>query len=140
MKSTRNTRTVGGVTYLSNHVVREKSFKGVCVSKCLGYLGITPDLYHSTWTKKTGNDATNAILRRFGFAVRSRKSYIAKNSTVGGIRKSIKKLNDPKDTVYFVTVRGHLLALDRNGKTVIDTAPRKNDRRRVVDIKAVFPK
>jgi len=135
-----NVRTVEGITYLTEHVVRTKSFKGVCVSKCLAYVGITPDKYYSTWTNKTGNNATHGILRRFGFAVRSRKSYIPKNATVGGIRKSIRALNDPSGTVYFVSVKGHLLALDQNGRTAIDTAPRRRDCRRVLDIKAVFPK
>jgi len=133
-----NVRTVDGITYLAEHVARAKSFKGICVSKCLAYVGIDPSQYQSTWTDKTGNKATHGILRRFGFAVRSRKSYIPKNATVGGIRKRIQKLNDPVGTVYFVSVTGHLLALDQNGNTVIDTAPRKRDSRRVVDIKAVF--
>jgi len=134
----QRTRQVNGVSYLNQHVVRKKSFKGVCVSACLAYVGISPDQYQSTWTTRTGNSATHGILRRFGFAVRSRKSYIPKRATVGGIRKSIQKLNDPVGTVYFVSVTGHLLALDQNGNTVIDTASRKRDSRRVVDIKAVF--
>jgi len=139
-KPEKNVRTVDGITYLSQHIERKKSFKGVCVSKCLAYVGIDPSQYQSTWTDRTGNNATHGILRRFGFAVRSRKSYIPKRATVGGIRKSIQKLNDPKGTVYFVSVNSHLLALDQDGKTVIDTAPRKRDSRRVVDIKAVFRK
>ena len=57
---------------------------------------------------------------------------------MGGVRAIIAKMDDPSHALYLVIVDGHMLMLDRNGKTIVDTAPRLRDARRVIDIKAVW--
>ena len=37
-----------------------------------------------------------------------------------------------------VTVRGHVLLMDSDGRVVVDTSPRKADRRTVWSVRAVF--
>jgi hypothetical protein len=39
---------------------------------------------------------------------------------------------------YVILVEGHVLMIDRNGKTLVDTAPRKRDRRKVLDIRGIY--
>jgi len=39
---------------------------------------------------------------------------------------------------YVIRVEGHVLMIDRNGKTLVDTAPRKRDRRKVLDITGIY--
>ncbi len=41
---------------------------------------------------------------------------------------------------YYVSVPGHAMLLDCHGKTVVDTAPRKRDRRRVLAITKISRK
>ena len=114
--------------------------KTVCTSHVLAHFGIAPETYHySAFIKQIAN-----VLRRNGYAVRSRNSRIekAKASTVGAVRKAIRKNNwgDPKGTRYLVYVPGHVLLIDETGKTTVDTWPRKRDRRQVTQICAVFAK
>lgn len=132
-------------TILSGHIHRKSpegaysSSKTVCVTACLTAIGIPVDRFHSTSTKKNIN-AYEGVIRRNGFALRSRKSAMPKGASVGACRAAIRKLNDPKGTVYLVRIYGHVLLLDQNGETVVDTAPRKRDVREVRKIHAVFPK
>ena len=113
--------------------------KTVCSSHVLAYLGIPPSAYH--YSNRLENIA--GVLRRVGgFAVRSRDSACKtkKRPSVGAIRKVIKsgKMNDPKGTHYAVLVDYHILLLDGNGKTVVDTDPRKADRRKAWAVRAIF--
>lgn len=126
---------------LTQHIKREKSSKTVCVSNCLGYIGVPLSAYQVTSTSRNVT-AYHGVLRRNGFAVRSRKSSIPKNATVGGIRKHVAKIakKDPVGTLYIVMVWGHLITLDGTGKTVVDTDPRKVDKRKVIEIHAVWKK
>lgn len=65
---------------LDDHVRTESgNFNGVCVSACLSYLEIKPHQYKYTWSKKLGNKCALNIMRRFGWAVRSRQSTLLKN-------------------------------------------------------------
>jgi hypothetical protein len=113
------------VPRLVKHVnTKGGNFKGVCVSACLGYFNIHPDQYKFTWSKRTGNNH-HAILRRFGWSVRSRKS-------------SLLKADYTEDTMYLIHVMGHVLLLNSNGQTVVDTSPRKVDRRKVYNVVAIF--
>jgi hypothetical protein len=130
------------LTILNEHInTKGGNFKGVCVSACLSYLGIQPHEYKYTSSRKTIGLATiNAIMRRFGWAVRSRKSTLLKGTkTVGSVRREIASYEDySPDTVYLVHVSGHVLLLNAKGETIVDTAPRKVDRRTVYDVKAIF--
>lgn len=128
------------ITRLSDSITTKGgNFKGVCVSACLSYFGIHPNDYKYTWSKRVGNNH-HAILRRFGWSVRSRKSALLKGTkSVGSVRKLIAGYTDyTTDVMYMVHIRGHVLLLDSSGKTVVDTAPRKVDRRHVVNVVAIF--
>lgn len=72
--------------------------------------------------------------RTVGWTVRSRKSSV-RGKTVGAIRSQLPKLGA---TYYIVRVDGHVLLLDKDGKTIVDTAPRKKDKRRITHLYGVF--
>ena len=86
-------------------------------------------------------------VRLSGFQVRSRKSNLKKNATVGSAREVIKKLKAKEEEKFFwfqvptrayiVRLEGHILLLDGEGKTIVDTDPRKVDRRKVTGFYAV---
>ncbi len=135
---------------LADHIKHKSGErKTVCVSTCLAYFGVPASAYNYTCKgiNKRGKYATDnrrgTILRRFGFAVRSRLSSVGGyDTTVGKVRAKIAKLDDPAGTKYIAIVlngsrEAHAIVLDRDGSTLIDTAPRKNDRRRVAEIHAV---
>jgi len=126
-------------TILPDHINHGKSRKTVCVTACLTALGIPVDAFQVTSTDKNVC-AFEGVIRRNGFALRSRKSAMPKRATVGNCRKAIAKLDDPVGTHYVVHVRGHLLLLDSEGKTVVDTAPRKRDKRGILRIHAAWRK
>jgi len=142
MKATRMYRTFDNkhIEILSDHIkTGSGNFNGVCVSACLSYLGIKPKDYKFTWSKKTMNSATYNIMRRFGYSVRSRKTAFKKAKTVSALKKAIKAYVDVcADVYYYVQVSGHVLLIDSSGNVLVDTAPRKRDRRKVVCVKAVF--
>jgi len=127
-------------TRLKEHVYHTSGeAKTVCVSACLTALGVSIDSFHYTGTINDGR--RESILRRHGYKVRSRKSSMP-GLTIGQVRKGIQKLKDSADTKYLVIVNGdsycHCMLLDSDGKTVVDTDPRKRDKRKVHSIKAVF--
>ncbi len=128
-------------TRLNSHIVHKSgNAKTVCVTACLTALGVPFDSFHYTGT--TADSRRESILRKHGYAVRSRFSKLPKNPTIGKTRKVINKLNDPKHTFYMVIVQGsgycHCILLNDKGETVVDTDPRTKDKRRVVKIHAVF--
>ena len=136
----RNNQSTAPHVRLSDHIFRDSgSCKTVCVTAAITSFGVPVDAFNSTSTKKNVN-AYEGVLRRNGFALRSRKSSVGKNPTVGGIRKRLQGLGDPEGTRYLIMVWGHVLVLDRDGNTIVDTAPRRADRRKVVRIHAVWPK
>ena len=129
----------GGV---ADHIYYASSGKGfsraktVCTSAVLAAFGIAPGTYKYSGMLKQ----RLAILNRNGFAARSRKSRLPKGISVGAARKIIANNNwgDPRGTRYMIRVQGHALLLDNLGATIVDTAPRKRDRRTILDIRAVF--
>jgi hypothetical protein len=122
---------------LSNH--REfgnGKAKTICVTAVLTALGVPINSFHYTWNGK--RNCWDSVLRRHGYAVRSRRSKLPKRCSVGQARTRIANLDDPAGTLYIIKVEGHILLLDSDGKTVVDTAPRKRDRRQVIELKAIF--
>ena len=115
--------------------------KTICTAAVLAWFGIMPDQYH--YSGLSGQRA--GVLRRFGYGVRSRMSACGVKKThypsMGQVRKAIKGLKDPKGTVYMVCVLcggvGHVILVSANGRTLVDTAPVKRDRRRVYAVHAV---
>ena len=141
MTTTQVYRTADGkmIQILANHIkTQQGGFKGICVSAVLSYFGVTPDKYHYT-SSNTNKRAYEVILRRFGWNVRSRQSVFKKATTMGKLKKAIKEYSDyTTDVNYMVLVKGHLLLLNSKGETIVDTAPVKIDKRRVLDVTAVF--
>jgi hypothetical protein len=135
------------------------NFKGgrktVCTSHVLAAFGIDACTYHYSGFLSQ----RLAILRKNGWAARSRNSHLkrvnkrlrfpAGTKSVGQARKIIAQINrdapdinkwgDPIGTRYMIRVEKHALLLDYDGRTIVDTDPRVRDRRKVLDIRAVFP-
>ena len=111
--------------------------KNICVASVLAAFDIAPSQYRITFNAKTRKNIWPGILRRHGFAVRSRRSTLPK--TVGAARKGILKLDDPAGTMYIIGVYRHILLLDQQGNTVVDTDPRVRDRRPILKVYAVYP-
>lgn len=112
--------------------------KTVCVTACLTALGVPVNAFQVTGTLAKPNYLP--ILNKAGYCVRSRMSKMPKNKTIGACRKAISKLNE--EALYFVIVRGngycHAMLLNNDGLTIVDTDPRKKDKRKVWSIHAVF--
>ena len=113
--------------------------KTVCVTACLTALGIPFDGFQVTGTLCKPNYM--ATLNRFGLSARSRMSKMPRAKTIGQCRQAIAKLQDPAGTVYLVVLWSpsycHAILVNSQGETVVDTAPRKADRRKIHAIHAI---
>lgn len=129
------------MTILDNHITHKSGErKTICVTAVLTSLGINSKSFH--YTGSLADNRRNAILNRNGFACRSRLSKIGRNTSIGKARAKIASLNEGSDVKYMVSVRygrsAHLILLDNKGNTLIDTDPRKVDKRRIAGIYAVW--
>lgn len=125
-----------------NHIEYGKGTKTVCVSTCLSFLGIAPNQYSYTSSSKNITAYEN-VLRKFGYAVRSRasefklKKYL---TTMTALRKAIKGSNYTKVDMFIVhgikSKSAHLMVLNGEGSIIIDTAP--NSKWRIASVKQVF--
>lgn len=80
-------------------------------------------------------DLQRAMRSSSEFHMRSRNSGI-KGKTIGAVRK---KLFDKIGAYYYIAVvERHVLVLDHEGNTLIDTDPRKRDARKIVKFFGVF--
>jgi len=130
------------MTGVKEHIYFQGGAKTVCTSAVLASFGISPDSYHYSGQ----HEQRASILRRHGWAVRSRASAFKGCTTVGSLRTAIAKRTqrrlDPTGTMYMLRLRygraRHAVLLDETGATVVDTDPRARDRRRVVSVHAVF--
>ena len=76
---------------------------------------------------------------RKAYNVRSRGQV--KGMTVGKARTKLEKIGAEVDARYFIVhVDGHVLLLGHNGQTLIDTAPRKRDSRKIWSCYVVYKK
>lgn len=109
--------------------------KTICTSSVLSFFGIDPGEYHYS---DHSRDVKN-ILRRKGYSVRSRASALglSKGLTVGELRKKLKAYDGCESNAYYLGVKGHAMVIAGNGVTLVDTAPRKRDRRQVVHIQLI---
>lgn len=115
---------------LYNHIVHKTSgrLKSVCVSTCLNFFEIPFDSYQYTGSVQVPNH--KAILRRFKYSVRSRKSEfkVPKNyrMSLTKLKANIRKSNYKASDLFVVNVSNkrasHLIVLNGNGNTIIDTA------------------
>lgn len=101
--------------------------KTVCSSACLAFMGIAPDTYHYSGTIFS---IVN-VFRTKGFSVRSRKSRV-KGLTISQAKKKI--MGWDEGGYYLIQVQGHALMINCLGETVVDTDPRKADRRKIIRI------
>ena len=115
---------------IRDHIEYAKGTKTICVSTVLSFLGISPDDYTYTSSKKN-RYVYEGVLRRNGYSVRSRMSELKlrKGSTMTKVRKALRK-SDYGSKDYFMYLgyqkgSAHLILLNGNGKTIIDTAPSK---------------
>ena len=88
----------------------------------------------------TIDDLVNCLRR--SWTVRSRGSWVTENESVGRVRRWCKKLAGEVDgsAFFLVNTPEHVLLLAQDGQTLIDTAPRKRDRRPVWRFYIVYPK
>lgn len=124
---------------LTNHIKHKSGkMKTVCTSHVLSFFGIDSSTYHYASDKNT----VSQILRRNGYSVRSRNSImnIKVYNTIGKLRKKIKTIDGNENNYYYVGVVGHAMVLNGIGKTIVDTAERLRDRRRVTHINIVSKK
>jgi len=65
-----------------------------------------------------------------------------RDKSVGAIRKDLMKHAAKHSDVssYVIRVDGHVLLIDREGRTLVDTAPRLRDRRKVLNVYGVYVK
>lgn len=122
---------------LEEHVTHESGRrKTVCTSAVLAHFGVDPSAYH--YSGAWGD--VERILRRHGYHVRSRLSRVGRGRSVGQVRTRLARLGDDPSTLYYVGVPGHAMVMAPDGRTVVDTAPRKRDRRKVHRVFAVWRK
>ena len=86
----------------------------------------------------TYDDLKRALRSRF--SVRSVKSALGKAKTVGAARKEIANLFSERDDLVgvYISVPGHAMLIGPDGKTIIDTAPRTRDRRRILHATGIY--
>lgn len=110
-------------------------FKSVCASAVANELGCID----ATKYLHTIEDLVKSA-RTYGYTVRSRKSVLPPNCSVGKARGIINRISVHYKDRYIVRVRGHVLLLDFEGKTIVDTDSRKRDARKITHIYLVEPK
>lgn len=104
-------------------------YKTVCTSAVLTFFGVDRSTYRFA---QTITDAMN-ILRRNGFSVRSRKSLAGKNCSIGKFRDKVRS-GKIEGKNFLIRVDGHAMVVNGNGETVVDTDPRKRDRRKITHV------
>lgn len=64
------------------------------------------------------------------------------DKSVGAIRSALAKhaKSNPDVYSYVIRVEGHVLLVCRDGRTLVDTAPKQRDRRKVLDVYGVYVK
>ena len=112
---------------------RNKNVCGLAVASALGVQNATRYLH--TW-----GDLQRAIRTTWSFrSVKSALRVTCGETSVGAMRKAIRKHDaDASLMSYVVQVQGHVLMLQRDGKTLVDTDPRKRDNRKVLAVYGVY--
>tara|TARA_B100000780_G_C20913051_1_gene363572 strand:+ start:133 stop:723 length:591 start_codon:yes stop_codon:yes gene_type:complete len=139
--TTMTTATMQNRT-LQNHIKHSKGSKTVCVTTCLNFFNIPFDSYHYTSSDRN-RDTYKSVLRRFGWSVRSKKSEFKalKSITMTQLRRNMKKSIYSCSDYFIVhgyqSKVGHLMVLNGNGETVIDTA--EGSKWRIAGVSIVEP-
>ena len=112
---------------LNEHIYHSKGCKTVCVTTCLNFFNIPFDTYCYTSSDRDIFTYKN-VLRKFGWSVRSRKAEFKalKPITMTQLRRNMKKSNYTENDYFIVSgfqsKKAHLMVLNGNGETIIDTA------------------
>jgi hypothetical protein len=113
----------------NDHIYYNNGSKTVCVSTCLNYFGIPSDSYRYTSSEKNVYAYKN-VLRRNEYSVCSRKSEFGcttKRISLTTLKTKLRKSSYGSTDKFIVSVTqrksAHLIVLDGNGNTIIDTAP-----------------
>tara|TARA_R110000824_G_scaffold116708_1_gene268330 strand:- start:314 stop:907 length:594 start_codon:yes stop_codon:yes gene_type:complete len=151
LEQIRSEKVVPGASHTSHlhdHVTHASGGrKTVCTSAALAYFNIAPARYH--YSGHTDQD--NAILRRHGWSVRSRKSKYgikqgcASGITLGNIRSKLATEKASEEVHYKVSIKTregyHCIVIGRDGSVVVDTADSlTNNHCKVRDIYSVTRK
>ena len=94
--------------------------------------------YLHTW-----DDMLRAVRKLWSMrSVASVVGATKRDKSVGAIRGDLMKHALKHDDVssYVIRVDGHVLLIDRDGRTLVDTDPRKRDRRKVLNVYGVYVK
>ena len=107
-----------------------KNLCGYAVARALGVDEATRYIH-------TIEDLQRAIRSMWSLrSVKTKMSVKAGRTTVGAIRKRIAAKGEA--LAYLVHVEGHVLLLDKDGSTSVDTAPVQRDRRKVLRVQGVY--
>ena len=107
--------------------------KNICALRVAEYLNVEKTVRYL----HTITDLVRAA--RKSYTVRSRMSKV-KGKSVGAARKALSTISEKENSAhpiggkvagYIIRVKGHAVFVDSNGNTVIDTDPRKADRRKI---------
>lgn len=111
----------------------KKNVCGLAVASALGVGDVTQYLH--TW-----NDLQRAVRSMYSFRSVKTAVKVKTDTTLGSIRKNIQEHNKRYNgcMAYVAHVEGHVLLLSQEGRTIIDTAPVKRDRRKVLNIYGVY--
>lgn len=108
--------------------------KNVCVLAVASVLRVDSTVHYlHTW-----EDLLRAT--RNSFTVRSRFSQV-KGKSIGAARAKMAAIAAKEDQQvlgFLVGIEGHVLFCDAEGRTVVDTDPRKRDRRKVTELAVVM--
>ena len=92
--------------------------------------------YLHTW-----GDIMRAVRKLWSMrSVASAVGLTKQPKTVGAMRKKLVDVakKNPDLLHYLILVEGHVLLINRDGTTHVDTAPRKRDRRQVLSVYGVY--
>ncbi len=109
----------------NNTANANKNICGLAVATALGvannvnYLHTMDDIVRAARTKYT---------------TRSRLSKLGKSKSIGKARTKMAQIADENTIGFLIGIKGHVLLADAEGKTIVDTAPRKRDRRAVTEL------
>ncbi len=114
----------------NNHDNPNKNLCGYAVARALGVDDATRYIH-------TIADLQRAIRSMWSLrSVKTKMGVKSGKTTVGAIRKRIAQRGEA--LAYLVHVEGHVLLLDKDGSTSVDTAPVQRDRRRVLRVQGVY--
>ena len=111
---------------------KDNGNKNICALRVAQALGVGAE----TRYLHTVNDVVYAA--RKAYTVRSRGSNV-KGKTVGASRAKLIELAEQHNTIGFIVrVAGHVLLIDKEGKTVVDSDPRQRDKRKITHCYIVY--